>query len=333
MVLAGEQPLRDFVDAELRGAWPALTYAVSAWVQQIGGRTLLPEALLTVGALAVASAIVFLIALRLSRRWSVAVLAAAVTIVMTPKLYNYPKVLMLALGVWALVEVVVAPSVLRLGALALATVVAALFRHDLALYIGAAAVAALVARDAGEWKAVVRSVAVYAALTVVLALPSIVWVQVYEGIPSYISGSLASVAVERARTELFLPAFDLAAPFSGESLLLVTYYAFWAVPVVAAAAWLARASVPPSFAIQPIRTRCRCRPSRDGHPREHVVPASQPGRTLRRCGGAGGAARCLDRRHGGGVDVARGACSDRAGSGAAARPDVRGGLRFFRRAT
>jgi hypothetical protein len=244
MVLAGEQPLRDFVDAELRGAWPALTYAVSAWAQQIGGRTLLPEAFLTAGALAVASAIVFLIALRLSRRWSVAVLAAAVTIVMTPKLYNYPKVLMLALGVWALVEAVVAPSVLGLGVLALATVVAALFRHDLALYIGAAAVAALVARDAGDWKAVVRSIAVYGVLTVVLALPSIVWVQVYEGIPSYISGSLASVAVERARTQLFLPAFDVMAPFSGESLLRLTYYAFWAVPLVGAAAWLVRAAVP-----------------------------------------------------------------------------------------
>lgn len=244
MVLAGEQPLRDFVDAELRGAWPALTYTVSAWAQQIGGRTLLPEAFLTAGALAVASAIVFLISLRLSRRWSIAVLAAAVTIVMTPKLYNYPKVLMLALGAWALAEAVVAPSVLRLGVLALATVVAALFRHDFALYIGAAAVAALIARDAGDWKSVVRSVAVYAALTFVLALPSIVWVQVYEGVPAYVNGSLASVAVERARTQLFLPAFDLTAPLSGESLLLVTYCAFWAVPVVAAAAWLARAVMP-----------------------------------------------------------------------------------------
>src|SRR5688572_18187446 len=252
MVLAGEQPLRDFVDAELRGAWPALTYAVSAWVQQIGGRTLLPEAFLTVGALAAASAIVFLIALRLSRRWPIAVLAAAVTIVMTPKLYNYPKVLMLALGAWALAEAVTTPSVLRLGALALATVVAALFRHDFALYVGAAAVAALVARDAGDWKASGRSVAVYAVLTLVLALPSIVWVQIYEGIPSYISGSLASVAVERARTELFLPALDLAAPFFGESLLLVTYCAFWSVPVVAAAVWFARAAM---------SSRSRCSPS------------------------------------------------------------------------
>ena len=44
MLLRGQQPLRDFADAELRGAWPALSYAVPAWAQQIGGRTLLPEA-------------------------------------------------------------------------------------------------------------------------------------------------------------------------------------------------------------------------------------------------------------------------------------------------
>jgi hypothetical protein len=240
VVLAGEQPLRDFVDAELRGAWPALTYSVSAWAQQIGGRTLLPEAYLSVGALALATAVVFALALRFSRRWSVAVLAAAVTIVMSPKLYNYPKVLMLALGMWTLAEAIVSPSLLRLGALAAVTVAAALFRHDFALYIAAAAVAAFVARDAGEWKTAARTVGIYAALTLTLAVPSIVWVQVYEGIPSYIAGSLASVAVERARTQLYLPSLDLAAPFSGESLLLVTYYAFWAVPAVAGAAWIAR---------------------------------------------------------------------------------------------
>ena len=75
MLLQGEQPLRDFADAELRGAWPALTYAMSAWAQQIGGRTLLPEAYLTVGLLTLAFVIVFLLALDLSKRWSVAVLA------------------------------------------------------------------------------------------------------------------------------------------------------------------------------------------------------------------------------------------------------------------
>src|SRR4029453_17754182 len=40
MILRGAQPLRDFADAELRGAWPSLGYAVPAWAQEIGGRSL-----------------------------------------------------------------------------------------------------------------------------------------------------------------------------------------------------------------------------------------------------------------------------------------------------
>jgi len=243
MLLSGEQPLRDFVDAELRGAWPALTYLVSAWAQQLGGRTLLPEAYLSVGALAVANAVVFLLALDFSKRWTMALLAAATTAVMVPKLYNYPKVLMLALGAWALHAALASPSVLRLGAAALATAAAALFRHDMGLYLGAATVTALVMRDLARWRASVRTVGIYVGLTVVLLLPSILWLQVFEGIPSYISNSLASVAVERSRTELRLPIFDPTAPFTGESLLLVTYWVFWAVPVLAACALIGRMAV------------------------------------------------------------------------------------------
>lgn len=250
MLLSGEQPLRDFVDAELRGAWPALTYLVSAWAQQLGGRTLLPEAYLSVGALAVANAVVFLLALDFSKRWTLALLAAATTAAMVPKLYNYPKVLMLALGVWALYAALASPSVLRLGAAALATVVAALFRHDLALYLGAATVTALVMRDLATWRASTRTAGIYLGLTGVLLLPSIVWVQMYEGIPSYISNSLASVAVERSRTTLRLPSLDLSAPFTGESLLLVTYWVFWAVPVVAACALIGRMAVSTSSAAE-----------------------------------------------------------------------------------
>jgi hypothetical protein len=240
MLLWGEQPLRDFVDAELRGAWPALSYVVSAWAQQLGGRTLLPEAYLSVGALAAASAAVFLLALDFSKRWSMALLAAATTIAMAPKLYNYPKVLMLVLGVWALRAVVVSPSPWRLGAAAVATVAAALFRHDLGLYIGAAIVTALVARDLGRWPALLRTVGTYVGLTATGLLPSIAWIQTYEGIPSYVRNALASVAAEQTRTQLSLPALDSASPLAGESLLLVTYYVFWAVPVVVVCALAGR---------------------------------------------------------------------------------------------
>ena len=251
LLLVGEQPLRDFVDAELRGAWPSLTYSVSAWAQEIGGRTLLPEAYLSVGALAAAYAIVFLVALDLSKRWSVALLAAAVAITTTPKLYNYQKVLMLALGAWALRAAVLSPSVARLAAAAAVTAAAALFRHDYAVYIAGAMVVALIARDAGRWTAAVRAVGIYSGLTAVFLLPSAVWVQTYEGIPAYVRNSLASVAVEAARTPLWLPKFDPSAPLAGDGLLLVTYYAFWAVPIVAALTLIGRVAASPGSRLTP----------------------------------------------------------------------------------
>jgi hypothetical protein len=236
MLLDGAQPLRDFVDAELRGAWPALTYAVSAWAQELGGRTLSSEAYLTVGMLAAAHVVVFLLALDLSRRWWVATLAAALAIATVPKLYNYPKVLTLALGAWALRAVVLKPSTARLGLAALVTAIAVLFRHDLGLYIAPAMAAALVARDLGRWRLAIRNVSIYAAATAICLLPSLVWVQAYDGLPRYLRNAAASVAVERTRTNLRLPPLDVSAPFSLASLEVVTYYAFWAVPILALAA-------------------------------------------------------------------------------------------------
>jgi hypothetical protein len=53
------------------------------------------------------------------------------------------------------------------------------------------------------------------------------------------------VAVETARTGLTLPALDFTAPLAGDSLLLVTYYAFWAVPIIAACALLGRVVLSP----------------------------------------------------------------------------------------
>lgn len=235
LLLQGQWPLRDFVDAELRGAWPALTYAVSAWAQQIGGRTLLPEAYLMAVLLTIAHMIVFVLALDLSKRWSVAVLATSVAIATTPKLHNYPKVLMLAAGVWALRAVVLRPSVLRLGAAALVTATATVFRHDYGVYVAVGVMAALVTRDAGRWPIAARSVGIYTALTAACLIPSAISVQIYEGIPSYLRNLLVTVAAEKTRTPLRLSQFDLSAPLTGEGPELVTYYAFWAVPILAGA--------------------------------------------------------------------------------------------------
>src|SRR5262245_48486318 len=52
LLLAGEQPLRDFADGELRGVWPALMYEVPAWIFRHSDAGLLPYAYMTFGMLA-----------------------------------------------------------------------------------------------------------------------------------------------------------------------------------------------------------------------------------------------------------------------------------------
>ena len=248
VLLQGEQPLRDFADAELRGAWPALTYAVPAWAQAIGGRTLLPEAYLTVSALAVAYAIVFLLALDLSKRWWVAVVAAAVALFAAPKLYNYPKVLMLACGAFALRFAMSNPSVTRLGLSALVTAVATLFRHDYGVYLAVGMIAGLLACDA---RLAARRIAIYGTLTAACLLPSALWVQRYEGIQNYVAKAFATSTIETERTELRLPQLDLSSMFTGDGLLALTYYACWAVLVAAAVVLVARVVMPGAVRLIP----------------------------------------------------------------------------------
>jgi hypothetical protein len=235
MLLRGEQPLRDFSDAELRGAWPSLSYAVPFWAQQVAGRTLLTEAYLTVGLIAVGHALVFLLAVELSKRWSVALLAALVAIAMEPRLYSYQKVLMLAAGAIAIRLATLHPSVARLGVAAATTAVATLFRHDGGVYVGAGVIAGLVARDAGAWALVARRVGSYVGMTALCLLPSAIWVQAYEGIPSYVRDNLDTIRQEASRTQLAVaPLWSAIGSLTAENLVLVTYYAFWAVIAIGA---------------------------------------------------------------------------------------------------
>ena len=94
-VQAGEQPLRDFDGLGLQGARPSLTYEASAAAQSLLGNNLRSEALLTAGALALAAALTFHAAsLGAAPGWAFA--ATVLTVLLAPKLYTYPKVLLLA---------------------------------------------------------------------------------------------------------------------------------------------------------------------------------------------------------------------------------------------
>ncbi len=240
MLLRGQQPLRDFRDAELRGAWPALSYAVPAWAQEFGGRTLLPEAWLTLGAIAIAHALVFPLAFALSGRLWVALLATAAAILTTPRAYSYPKVLMLALGVAALRFAMSSPSALALGLAAVVTAVATLFRHDCGVYIAAGMIAGLIGLG-GDARTVSRRLGLYTAFTGLCLLPSAIWVQVYEGIPSYVRSALVTAANEATRTKIELPPLWSFTPATSEGLVGLTYYAFWIVLLAAAVVLAIRA--------------------------------------------------------------------------------------------
>jgi hypothetical protein len=233
MLLRGQQPLRDFRDAELRGAWPALSYAVPAWAQELGGRTLLPEAWLTLGAIAIAHALVFPLAFALSRRWWVALLATAAAILTAPRAYSYPKVLMLALGVAALRFAMSRPSALALGLAAVVTAIATLFRHDCGVYIAVGLMVGLIGLG-GDVRTLSRRLGLYAGFTALCLLPSALWVQVYEGIPSYVRGALVTAANEATRTKIELPPLWGFTVATSDGLVGLTYYAFWIVLLAAA---------------------------------------------------------------------------------------------------
>jgi hypothetical protein len=246
-ILRGEQPLRDFADAELRGAWPSLSYAVPAWAQRLWGRNLLSEAYLTAGALACAYAVLFLMALDLSRwRCSAAILAALLAVATAAKLYNYPKVVMLALGAVAIRLVAGEPSAIRLAIAAAITAIATLFRHDYGVYLAIGTIAGIIARDYGQWRAVSRRIGVFAAVTATFLLPSIVWIQTHEGVVPYFVTALQTSGIESRRTSLEWPAFTGSALFDEPNLIAFTYYAFWAIPAVALLVLASRATATPA---------------------------------------------------------------------------------------
>jgi hypothetical protein len=262
LLLAGEQPLRDFADGELRGVWPALMYEVPAWIFRHSDAGLLPYAFMTLGMLAFCTAAVVLLGRAMSAGWLVPLLAGITLFLSQPNSYNYHKVLTLTLGAAAICWVMRRPSAARgarqeilssqprnlpehqgqsvwlvpLAVLSAWTVVAGLFRHDNAIYIGLAAVGGLVARDAPNWRIVARRVGTYVGLTALLSLPSLIWVERYTGISSYIQLVMNSADTEmEARGLARWPTVDPAAPFGTDSLVAVIYYAFWLTPLVAAA--------------------------------------------------------------------------------------------------
>ncbi len=240
-VQAGEQPLRDFLDAGLQGARPSLTYELSAAAQHYGGNNLRSEAWLTVAGVAMGAAVAFLAGSSIAP-WPWALVTAMLSALVSPKLYGYPKVLLLALASMLIVRYTAAPTWRRVGLMAVCTAVAFLFRHDYAVYCAVGFVAAISLANLGAWRRSGLRVAAYVIGTVILLGPSLWWIQRYTGLVEYMRNALEMSQHESYLTRLNWPLADLTGADSVPALLAREentqawlYYLFLALPIAAIA--------------------------------------------------------------------------------------------------
>jgi hypothetical protein len=241
-VQAGEEPLRDFTGIGLQGAWPSLTFELSAAAQSLLGNTLRSEALLSVIGIALAAVLTFLAASDVAPV-PVAAASSVFAALLATRLYNYPKVVVLAAAVWLVGRFATAPTRVRVAALAVLTVIAFLLRHDYAVLVGVA-VLAVVITAAGSMRAAARRLTEYAVIVVVLLTPSAIFVQSHGGIGAYLADCLGAVKQESGRTARRDSSFVwqsedgrrlTAWSFLSEeqNAVQTLYYVAWVLPVVA----------------------------------------------------------------------------------------------------
>lgn len=246
-VEAGEQPLRDFVDA-MYGARPSLAYELSAASQRYLGDNLRSEAWLTVSGVALGATLAFVAGSRVAP-WPWALATALLSVLLAPKLYGYPKVLITAIASLIIIgarpvvrEGLVASGPLtwgRVAAMSVVTVAAFLYRHDFVVYCAAGFMTLIVLAPAARWQDRAVRAAAYIALAAVLVAPSLWWIERYGGIAEYVRNSRELSREEYERTRTGWPRIVVSGVPSPSALLereenaeAWIYYVFLIVPVV-----------------------------------------------------------------------------------------------------
>jgi hypothetical protein len=199
-VLYGNWPVRDFVDPG-----QPLAYLVSSAAAAVFGPTLLVNVVLSLLFLAATAAITYLLALRATGSAIAALVAAALAIVFYPRLYNTTKLIVPVVAIALAWRYGDRPDRTHLVALAAWTGVAFLMRHDYALYVGAANVVLLGIVHAGAPRVAARTLAVYAALSLLFVCPWLIYVQWQQGVGDYFASALRFAAAEQRRTATAWP--------------------------------------------------------------------------------------------------------------------------------
>lgn len=199
-ILYGDLPVRDFVD---HGA--PLYYYVAAAVQVLFGRGTLSEAVFSVSAISLGAAATFWLATRASGSIALGLAGAAFQVLLSPRFYNYPKLLVYAAAIPLLWWFADRPGRWPRFWLAVVTAVGFLFRHDHGVFTALAVGALLLSLTHLPWRERVRHAGIYGALVLALLAPYLIFVQMNGGIGEYISQASAWAARDRDRAPVIWP--------------------------------------------------------------------------------------------------------------------------------
>jgi hypothetical protein len=210
-------------------------YLLSAALWRFAGDTLVVEWGIAAAGFALGAACTVVVGYRLSKSVVIAVLVAIFEVLIYPRTYSYPKVLIYAVASAAIVALAVQPSRRRIAAMAAVIAVAFLFRHDHGLFVGVASVACLAMLSGVKdwWTFVKRTVGLTAA-TGALLLPWVAFIALNGGIIEYFEGGLEYARAEADATALAtFPTLHLGSPLStvanAEAWL---FYLFWSLTVL-----------------------------------------------------------------------------------------------------
>jgi hypothetical protein len=199
-LLFGDLPVRDFVD---HGA--PLYYYVGAAVQLVMGRGTLSELLFSVTVLAACASATFWLAARGSGSIAAGFVGAAFQILLEPRFYNYPKLLVYVVAIPLLWRFAEGPTAALRFWLALVTVVGFLFRHDHGVFVAVAMAVLLLLMERERWLDRLKHAAVYGAIVCALLAPYLLFVQLNGGVVSYFEQAMAWAERDRDRAPVVWP--------------------------------------------------------------------------------------------------------------------------------
>ena len=198
-ITMGALPVRDFVERGL-----PLMPLISAAGQLMFGEGLRSELWVIALAYGIAAALTYLVAFYASGSVVIAALSALLPVVVYPVSYSYPKLLAPAVGFAAACWYSAKPDTARAVLMAVAVAAAFLLRHDLGVFLGASVIAMMLAYHGISRPALVSAARV-AAIAVLIVAPYLIWVQVYEGLATYVREGMVFSQREAQRANWWSP--------------------------------------------------------------------------------------------------------------------------------